>query len=357
MADRYSQVVNAPLVGTIAKQLGLPQPVALDRYKEGQPVVGRPRSSPAPPRRPARQGGRRRPRQRQGRTGRRRGQGQGAGLRRHRDRRLDRAGRAAALLLPRRRSPAAQRPRGRPRHAAGAGRLGRGPHRPAGAGGLHPLARQGDRRPRLDRAAGLRRAGRRGPAGVDAALPPLAQIGLRLRPGGARSARASPRARSSTGSSRWPARWRWSPAPRAGSAPRSPTTLARDGAARRRPRHPADGAPTSRPSPTRSAARAIELDITADDAPELIAAEQCAGGVDVVVHNAGITKDRTIGEDAGRALGAADGDQPLQRGADQRGAARRRNCSTPTAGSSASPRWRGSPATTARPTTPPRRPA
>src|SRR6478735_6219018 len=42
MADRYSQVVNAPLVGTIAKQLGLPQPVALDRYEEGRPVIGGP---------------------------------------------------------------------------------------------------------------------------------------------------------------------------------------------------------------------------------------------------------------------------------------------------------------------------
>jgi 3-oxoacyl-[acyl-carrier protein] reductase len=42
MADRYSQVVNAPVVGTIAKQLGLPQPVSLDRYKEGQAVVGGP---------------------------------------------------------------------------------------------------------------------------------------------------------------------------------------------------------------------------------------------------------------------------------------------------------------------------
>ena len=42
MADRYSQVVNAPLVGTIAKQLGLPQPVSLDRYQEGQPVVAGP---------------------------------------------------------------------------------------------------------------------------------------------------------------------------------------------------------------------------------------------------------------------------------------------------------------------------
>jgi len=42
MADRYSQVVNAPLVGTLAKQLGLPQPVSLDRYSEGQPVVAGP---------------------------------------------------------------------------------------------------------------------------------------------------------------------------------------------------------------------------------------------------------------------------------------------------------------------------
>jgi 3-oxoacyl-[acyl-carrier protein] reductase len=49
MADRYSQVVNAPLVGTIAKQLGLPQPVALDRYQPGQPVVNGPVLSGAAP--------------------------------------------------------------------------------------------------------------------------------------------------------------------------------------------------------------------------------------------------------------------------------------------------------------------
>jgi 3-oxoacyl-[acyl-carrier protein] reductase len=42
MSDRYSQVVNAPVVGTIAKQLGLPQPVSLDRFKEGAPVVAGP---------------------------------------------------------------------------------------------------------------------------------------------------------------------------------------------------------------------------------------------------------------------------------------------------------------------------
>ena len=60
-------------------------------------------------------------------------------------------------------------------------------------------------------------------------------------------------------------------------------------------------------------------------------------------------------EDAGGALGAADGDQPLQRGADQRRPARRASCSPTTAASSASPRCRGSPATPARPTTRPRR--
>jgi 3-oxoacyl-[acyl-carrier protein] reductase len=42
MSDRYSQVVNAPVVSTIAKQLGLPQPVSLDRFKQGAPVVSGP---------------------------------------------------------------------------------------------------------------------------------------------------------------------------------------------------------------------------------------------------------------------------------------------------------------------------
>jgi 3-oxoacyl-[acyl-carrier protein] reductase len=37
--DRYSQVVNAPVVSKIAAQLGLPRPVPLDRYEPGQPVV------------------------------------------------------------------------------------------------------------------------------------------------------------------------------------------------------------------------------------------------------------------------------------------------------------------------------
>ena len=49
MSDRYSQVVNAPVVSTVAKQLGLPQPVSLDRYKEGAPVVAGPVLSGAAP--------------------------------------------------------------------------------------------------------------------------------------------------------------------------------------------------------------------------------------------------------------------------------------------------------------------
>jgi 3-oxoacyl-[acyl-carrier protein] reductase len=40
-------------------------------------------------------------------------------------------------------------------------------------------------------------------------------------------------------------------------------------------------------------AQTIELDITEDDAPKRIA-DALGGGVDVVVHNAGVTKDRTI---------------------------------------------------------------
>jgi 3-oxoacyl-[acyl-carrier protein] reductase len=49
MSDRYSQVVNAPVVSTVAKQLGLPQPVSLDRYEPGAPVVSGPVLSGAAP--------------------------------------------------------------------------------------------------------------------------------------------------------------------------------------------------------------------------------------------------------------------------------------------------------------------
>lgn len=39
MTDRYAQLVNAPLAGSLAHRLGLPQPVALERHRPGDPVV------------------------------------------------------------------------------------------------------------------------------------------------------------------------------------------------------------------------------------------------------------------------------------------------------------------------------
>ncbi|HTT93201.1 MAG TPA: 3-oxoacyl-ACP reductase [Solirubrobacterales bacterium] len=42
MPDRYSQIVNAPVVSTVARQVGLPQPVDLDRWQPGMPVVAGP---------------------------------------------------------------------------------------------------------------------------------------------------------------------------------------------------------------------------------------------------------------------------------------------------------------------------
>jgi 3-oxoacyl-[acyl-carrier protein] reductase len=42
VSDRYSQIVNAPVVSAVARQVGLPQPVALDRHVPGAPVVAGP---------------------------------------------------------------------------------------------------------------------------------------------------------------------------------------------------------------------------------------------------------------------------------------------------------------------------
>ncbi|HSR94438.1 MAG TPA: 3-oxoacyl-ACP reductase [Solirubrobacterales bacterium] len=49
MSDRYSQIVNAPVVSTVARQVGLPQPVSLDRHQPGAPVVAGPVLSGAAP--------------------------------------------------------------------------------------------------------------------------------------------------------------------------------------------------------------------------------------------------------------------------------------------------------------------
>jgi 3-oxoacyl-[acyl-carrier protein] reductase len=42
VADRYQQLVNTPVGRIISKQVGLPAPVPLDRYRPGQPVISGP---------------------------------------------------------------------------------------------------------------------------------------------------------------------------------------------------------------------------------------------------------------------------------------------------------------------------
>ena len=42
MADRYQQLINTPLGKIVSKQVGLPAPVRLERYERGQPVISGP---------------------------------------------------------------------------------------------------------------------------------------------------------------------------------------------------------------------------------------------------------------------------------------------------------------------------
>jgi 3-oxoacyl-[acyl-carrier protein] reductase len=42
MADRYQQLVNTPVGRLVSKQVGLPQPIKLDRYEPGQAVISGP---------------------------------------------------------------------------------------------------------------------------------------------------------------------------------------------------------------------------------------------------------------------------------------------------------------------------
>ena len=42
MSDRYQQLVNTPIGKIVSKQIGLPNPVKLDRYERGQPVINGP---------------------------------------------------------------------------------------------------------------------------------------------------------------------------------------------------------------------------------------------------------------------------------------------------------------------------
>ena len=53
MSDRYAQLVNAPVASTLARQLGLPQPVDARAPPRGRPGDRRPRALRRRSRRPA----------------------------------------------------------------------------------------------------------------------------------------------------------------------------------------------------------------------------------------------------------------------------------------------------------------
>ena len=42
MTDRYQQLINTPVGRIVSKQVGLPAPVALERYQPGRPVISGP---------------------------------------------------------------------------------------------------------------------------------------------------------------------------------------------------------------------------------------------------------------------------------------------------------------------------
>ena len=109
-------------------------------------------------------------------------------------------------------------------------------------------------------------------------------------------------------------------------------------------------------SPARLGGEAIALDITAADAPERIAEQLRRRRRRRRPQRRRHPRPHDR-EDAGGPLERADGDQPLQRGADQRRAARRASCCDANGRIVCVSSMAGSPATPARPTTRPRRPA
>ena len=169
--------------------------------------------------------------------------------------------------------------------------------RAAGAGGLHPLAGQGDAA-RRHGVAGVpvpRRQAGRDRARVDAAVPPVRQVGLRRRAGVPRRRGRRRAARRLGQAARRQGRARDRRGPRhrrhhrRGVRPRR-----RQGGLRRRRR------PRGRPlgeTATKVGGTALTLDVTADDAVDRIAEhlrEHYDGRADILVNNAGITRDKLL---------------------------------------------------------------
>ena len=276
MSDRYQSLIHTPVGQLLAKNLGLPNPVRLERWTEGDPlvdgtVVGRRR-------RPARQGAWW-PRSTSSASppvedAARRPEVQGPGLRRHRDHLLRPARRAAGVL-----HPAAAQPRGAAR-ASSCSALRRSPPTP-------PRSASPSAPSRASPARSARRSAAAAPSSsCTSPRPPTAPLastlafllspksayvsGQVVRIGVARRDRRG-RGGRRLDPARWPARSPSSPAPAAASASRSPgscTATARRssgidvpqaaselqaviGRARRRPPHASTSPPRTRRSGSR----------------------------------------------------------------------------------------------------------
>ena len=304
MADRYQQFADSP-PGTLRASAGsaCPQPAPLRRYEPAssarrpgaarrRPAAGSSRSAALLATSARRGGGCRRRR-----TPLRR-----AGLRRDRDRRAPPTCARVLRLLPpgdprSSRRPAAARAR-HPARAAG----GPAGDRPARARGLRALGRQGGRRAARPRSCVYVAPGAEDD--VESTLRFLlsgrsAYVSGQVVRVGARRVRARP----PTGSGRSPARSRSSPAPRAASARRSPRC------SRATAPHvvcldvPPQGEDLADVA-NAIGGSALQLDITGRRARRARRAPaERHGGVDIVVHNAGITRDKTLGADERRTSG------------------------------------------------------
>ena len=328
MSDRYQSLIHTPVGQLLAKNLGLPNPVRLDRYTEGEPLVagtvgvggGR-----AGGRLGKAAGGRaRRPRHRVRGGAAGRPEVQGPGLRRHRADLLRPARRAAGVLHPAAAQPAGLRPRRRAGHAARVDQrrqervaqralegFTRSLGKEVGRGGTVQLVYVA---PAADGALASTLGFLLSPKSAYVSGQ-VVRIGAHGSTGGGRGRRGLDPAARRQGRARHRRQPRHRRADRPGAAPRR-----RDGPRHRRPAGRQRAAGRHRLARRRPPdARHHHQGRAASGSPSTSRTKY--GGVDIVVHNAGITRDKRLMNMKRRRVRLGDRGEPDRAGADHRRAA------------------------------------